>query len=82
MVGRGWAGVKNGDLLQRMRGHYDVLVTMARSLGFQQNISALPFAVILVRAPSNRMLHLRPLVLAILDVIAVAQPGRLYAVGA
>jgi predicted nuclease of predicted toxin-antitoxin system len=28
VVGRGWAGIKNGDLLQRMRGEYDALVTM------------------------------------------------------
>jgi len=40
-----------------MRGTYDVLVTMDRNLEFQQNLSALPFGVILVRAPSNRMLE-------------------------
>ena len=82
VVGRGWVGVKNGDLLDLMRGDYDVLVTMDRSLEFQQNISALPFGVVLVRAPSNRMLHLRPLVPPILDAIAAAKPGRLHRVGA
>jgi hypothetical protein len=30
VVSRGWAGVKNGDLLQRMRGEYEVLLTMDR----------------------------------------------------
>jgi hypothetical protein len=29
VVGRGWAGVKNGDLLQLM-GEYDAFVTMDR----------------------------------------------------
>ena len=57
VVGRGWAGIKNGELLRLMRGTYDVLVTMDRNLEFQQNLSALPFGVILVRAPSNRMLE-------------------------
>lgn len=28
VASRGWAGIKNGELLARMRGHYDVLVTM------------------------------------------------------
>ena len=28
VVGRGWAGIKNGDLLRRMSGDYDVLITM------------------------------------------------------
>jgi hypothetical protein len=31
VVGRGWAGVKNGDLLRRMRGEYDALLTMDES---------------------------------------------------
>jgi len=35
VVGRAWAGVKNGDLLQRMRGEYEALLTMDRSLEFQ-----------------------------------------------
>jgi hypothetical protein len=25
VVGRGWAGINNGELLRRMRGQYDVL---------------------------------------------------------
>ena len=54
VVGRGWAGVKNGDLLRLMRGGYDALVTMDHSLEFQQNISALPFGIVLVRAPSQQ----------------------------
>ena len=36
VVGRGWAGIKNGDLLRRMSGDYDVLITMDRSIEFQQ----------------------------------------------
>ena len=81
VVGRGWAGVKNGDLLRLMLGDYDALVTMDRSLEFQQNVSALPFGVVVVRAPSNRMLHLRPLVPAILDAIAATSQGQLQRVG-
>jgi len=68
VVGRGWAGVKNSELLRRARDQY--------------NIPTLPFGVILVRAESNRMPHLRPLVPAILDAIAAAKPGQLQRVGA
>jgi hypothetical protein len=75
VVGRGWAGVKNGDLLRRMSGHYDVLVTMDRGLEFQQPIPVLPFGIVIVRAASNRMQHLRPLVPAILSAIAGVKPG-------
>jgi hypothetical protein len=62
VVGRGWAGVKNGDLLRRRSGHYDVLITMDRGMEFQQPIPMLPFGIVIVRAASNRMQHLRPLV--------------------
>jgi len=48
--GRGWGGIKNGELLRRMRGQYDVLVAIDRSIEFQHRISALPFGVVLVRA--------------------------------
>ena len=34
VVSRGWAGIKNGELLGRMRGEYDVLVTMDRGIEF------------------------------------------------
>ena len=47
--GRGWTGIKNGHLPHRMRGHYDVLVTMDRSIEFRQRISTLPFGIVVVR---------------------------------
>ena len=39
VVDRGWAGLKNGPLLRRMGGEYDVLITMDRNLQFQQKIA-------------------------------------------
>jgi hypothetical protein len=53
VVSRGWAGIKNGELLPRIRGEYDALVTMDRSIEFQQNVSALPYGIVLIRASSN-----------------------------
>ena len=82
VVARGWAGIKNGELLRRMRDRYDVLLTMDRGIEFQQQISTLPFAIVIVRARSNRMLHLSPLVPAILDAIAASKPNRVRRVGA
>lgn len=81
VAGRGWAGIKNSDLLRRMRGVYDVFVTMDRGIEFQQDISALPFGGVLVRAVSNRLVHLRPLFPAILDAITRTTPGHLQRVG-
>ena len=82
VVGRGWAGITNGELLRRMGGDYDALVTMDRGIEFQQNLTALPFGVLLVRAPSNRMVHLEPLVPAILADLPTLGPGQLHRIGA
>jgi predicted nuclease of predicted toxin-antitoxin system len=82
VVGRGWAGVKNGELLNRMGGHYDVLITMDRNIEFQQQISMLPFGIVLVRARSNRMQHLSALIPAIVAAIATTKPGRVRRIGA
>ena len=81
VVARGWAGVKNGDLLRRMRGEYDALLTIDQGIEFQQNIAALPFGVLLVLAPSNRMVHLQPLVPAILEALPGLRPGQLRRIG-
>ena len=79
--GRGWTGIKNGELLRRMSGHYDALVTMDRSIGFQQNVSTLSFGIVVVRAPSNRLQDLRPLVPSILAAVAAVKPGLIQQVG-
>ena len=50
VAGRGWTG---------MVGEYDALVTMDRGIEFQQNLNTLAVGVLLIRAPSNRMMHLQ-----------------------
>ena len=78
---RGWAGVKNGELLRRASDEFDAFVTMDRNIEFQQNIGALPFGIVLVRASSNRMIHLLPLMPQILEAMQGLQKGVLRRVG-
>lgn len=66
VTGLGWQGIKNSELLRRAQGRFEVLVTMDRNLEFQQNIAGFQVSILLVLAHSNRMVHLRPLVPAIL----------------
>jgi predicted nuclease of predicted toxin-antitoxin system len=80
--GRGWAGIKNGELLRRATGEFDVLVTMDRNLRDQQPLANQTFGVILVRAASNRIADLIPLVPDILAAIDGIKPGELRRVGA
>ncbi len=81
VVGRGWTGITNGELLRRMEGEYDALVTMDRGIEFQQNLTTVAVGLLLIRAPSNRMVHLQPLVPAILDALPALKPGQLHRIG-
>ena len=77
----GWAGTKNGALLKRASGLIDALVTMDRNLEHQQDISVLPFGVVVVGARSNRVPDLTPLVPEMLAALDRIGPGKIEHVG-
>jgi hypothetical protein len=76
----GWTAIKNGELLVLASAHFDVFVTVDRNLSFQQNVTSLPIAVIVLRARRNRVGDLRPLVPNLLSAIEAAKPGTLTVV--
>lgn len=76
----GWDGVTNGRLLKKASGRFDVLITIDQQLERQQHIPV-DIAVITVRARSNRIQDLRPLVPALLQALKEAKPGKSTAVG-
>jgi len=55
----GWASVENGELLALASQKFDVFITVDRNLSFQQNLSGLPIAVVVLRAPTNRLSDLK-----------------------
>jgi len=71
----GWAGVKNGALLQLAAKEFDLLLTVDRNLEYQQNFSGVSIAVIVIHAQSNDILLLRPLMPAVLAAMFTAKPG-------
>jgi hypothetical protein len=70
----GWSGVKNGHLLARAQAEFDVFLTMDQGIPFQQNVRNHGIAVFLLRARSNSLPSLQPMVPAIL--IALQQPQK------
>lgn len=56
----GWAGIKNGALIELAEDAFDVFVTVDRNLAFQQSIPSYDIAVIVLRAVSNRCKDLAP----------------------
>lgn len=71
----GWAGVKNGALLQLAESAFDVLLTVDRNLEYQQNFSGLKIGVVVIEAPSNDVAVLRPLMPEVREAISKAKPG-------
>ena len=80
--GLGWAGIKNGELLRRAAGQVDAFLTMDRKLEHEHDLSALSFGVVVIRARSNRMQDLRPLIETITAALARIEPGKIEHVGA
>jgi len=78
----GWAGVKNGELLQQASGEFDVLLTVDRNFEYQQNFAGVTLAVIVIHASSNDIAVLRPLMLAALAAIPKCKPGTVTQVNA
>lgn len=71
----GWATIKNGELLALAAQQFDAFVTVDRNLSFQQNLVAFPIAVLVLRARTNRLADLRPLIPALLAGLHSAEPG-------
>lgn len=71
----GWATIKNGELLALAAQQFDAFVTVDRNLSFQQNLGAFPIAVLVLRARTNRIADLRPLIPALLAAFHSLKPG-------
>jgi hypothetical protein len=74
----GWADLDDGPLLNVMAGRFDVLVTADKSLPKQQHISDRPLAVVILRAKTNRLMDLLPLVPRLRAVLKNARAGQVY----
>ena len=57
----GWASVSNGKLLRLITdsGKFDIFVTVDKNLPHQQKVKNLPFAIVVLRACSNRLQDVR-----------------------
>ncbi len=73
----GWLGVKNGQLLELAAEQFDVFITLDQNLEYQQNLRALPLAVIVVTAKNNRIETVKPLVPDILYYLKDIAPKTL-----
>ena len=71
-----WTGVENGELIALAARSF-VLVTVDQNIPFQQNLATYPIAIVIVRARTNQLVDLKPLVPTLLLAIERAKPGAI-----
>jgi hypothetical protein len=77
----GWSGKKNGDLLALADPLFDVLLSLDRNLPYQQNLDTKRIAVLIIRARSNRIQDLLPVIPACLAALVTLDPRQVVRVG-
>jgi hypothetical protein len=48
---QGWGAFKNGELLRRAEGHFEVLLTADRRMQYQQNVTAFGIGIVVIITP-------------------------------
>jgi PIN like domain len=70
-----WTGTLDGDLLPLVAAEFDIFITVDRNLPYQQNLSVLDLAVLVLVTRSNRLADLQILIPLILAAIPDAVKG-------
>ena len=79
----GWSSMSNGELLRRAaQSGYQVFLTPDHKLQYQQNIARAGVGRVVLRAISNRIEDLLPLIPKLLPLLSVSKPGTVTVVGA
>ncbi|MBC7784763.1 MAG: DUF5615 family PIN-like protein [Burkholderiales bacterium] len=71
---RGWAGIKNGELIKLAEGEFDLFVTADQNLRYQQNLEGKMIAII--ELSTNKLRRLVASAELINNAIATIQPGE------
>jgi len=72
---------KNGDLLALAEKEFDAFITVDRKLSSQQDLTKFRIPVLLLRARTNRLEHIRPLAAELLEKLPRAPAEVLTMIG-
>jgi hypothetical protein len=75
-----WDKLRNGRLLAAASIEFDVFLTIDKNLKHEQNLAALPVAVLVIMAKSNRLADLLPFVPAVEENLKHLKPRTLVEV--
>ena len=78
----GWSSLENGAFLSQAASNgFDALITKDQGIEHEQNMAALPLSVVVVRAKTNKINDIRPLVPELLSALGSLKPHSLVKVG-
>lgn len=73
-----WTGLKNSEVLRRAKsGGFEVFITADQGLEYQQDLARSGLGIIVVKAATNRLEDLRPLIPTLLQALSSIRPGEL-----
>jgi hypothetical protein len=73
----GWGAFKNGELLRRAEGHFDVLLTADRRMQYQQKLSAFGIGVVVIVTPRLQLQLLERSAASLSEAIASVKFGEI-----
>jgi hypothetical protein len=74
----GWAGKKNGELMNAAGGHFDIFITADQNLRYQQNMAYAEVGVIVLVIRNNRIETIMPLMPQIQKEITSVTAGQVF----
>lgn len=76
----GWSGKQNGELLNLAESDFDVFVKVDANVPYQQNSSGRKIGVVILIAPTNRLIHLKPRFSACVSAVERVSNGEVLVV--
>ncbi len=72
----GWAGFKNGELLNKAQKNFDVFLTNDQNLSSQQNLTKYEIAILVLCPPSNRLQDLKTVLRKAIKILDSLKSGH------
>ncbi len=70
----GWGGVKNGELIRRAEGEFDLFITADQNIRYQQNMTGRRIPII--ELSTNNLRRIAEATSELLQLIATIQPNE------
>lgn len=70
----GWAGIKNGELLRRAEGCFDLFITSDQNLRYQQNLTGRQVAIL--QLSTNKWARILAAAKLLNDAVSNISPGE------